>query len=104
MKPEPNKPSPILNPMALVFENVSWSTDCKAIANRTDTVFLVRLLSEHAPLFKAHAHLLDPVADPTCSQSMAEPQAMEHWMQKCPNLDVLRQRAIRYRMQGCVVH
>ncbi len=44
-----------------------------------------------APLFKAYAHLLDPAADPTCPLYKEEPQTLEHWLQRCPNLDVLRQ-------------
>ncbi len=34
---------------------------------------------------------LDSAADPTCPLSKEEPQTLEHWLQRCPNLDVLRQ-------------
>ncbi len=42
---------------------------------------------------KAYAHLLDPAAAPTCPLCMGEPQTLEHWLQRCPYLDVLWQRA-----------
>ncbi len=41
---------------------------------------------------KANAHLLDPAADPTCPLCKEEPQTLEHWLQKCQNLDALWQR------------
>ncbi len=43
-------------------------------------------------LLKAYAHLLDPAVDPTCPLCKEKPQALEHWLQRCPNLDVPRQR------------
>ncbi len=49
-------------------------------------------LTGHTPLLKAYAHLLDPAANPTCPLCKEEPQTLEQWMQRCPNLDVLRQR------------
>ncbi len=52
---------------------------------------LARLRAGHTPLLKAYAHLLDPAADPTCPLCKEEPQTLEHWLQRCPNLDGLRQ-------------
>ncbi len=34
---------------------------------------------------------LDPAADPTCLLCKEEPQTLEHWLQRCPNLVGLRQ-------------
>ncbi len=69
----------------MVYENFSWKADCIASSNRADAVLLA------TPLRKAYAHLLDPAADPTCPLCKEEPQTLEHWLQRCPNLDVLRQ-------------
>ncbi len=74
---------------AMVYERFSWKADC--IANRTDTVLLVRLRSGHTPLLKAYAHLLDPTAGPTCPLCKEESQTLEYWLQRCPNLGVLHQ-------------
>ncbi len=52
---------------------------------------LKRLRSGYTTLRKAYAHLLDPVADPTCPLCMEDPQAVENWQQRRPNLYVLRQ-------------
>ncbi len=62
-----------------------------ATSNRTDAVLLARLRAGPTPLLKAYAHLLDPAADPTCPLCTEEPQTLEHWLQRYPNLDVLRQ-------------
>ncbi len=65
--------------------------DCIVTSNRADAVLLVCLRAGHTPLLKAYAHLLDPAADPTCSLCKEEPQTLEHVLQRCPSLDVLRQ-------------
>ncbi len=75
----------------MVYEHFSWKTDYIATSNRADVVLLARLRAEHAPLLKAYAHLLYPAADPTCSLCKEEPQTLEHWLQRCPNVDVSRQ-------------
>ncbi len=84
--PSPNRPR-----TAMVYEHFSWKADCIATSNRADAVLLARLRAEHTPLLKAYAHPLDPAADPTCPLCEEEPQTLEHWLQRCPNLDVLRQ-------------
>ncbi len=75
----------------MVYERYSWKADCIPTSNMADAVLLARLRAGHTPLLKAYAHLLDPAADPTCSLCKDEPQTLEHWLQRCPNLDVLRQ-------------
>ncbi len=40
------------------------------------------------PLLKAYANLLDPAAGPTCPLCKEGQQAMKHWLQKYPYLDV----------------
>ncbi len=62
-----------------------------ATYNRADAVLLARLRAGHTPLLKVYAHLLDPAADPTCPLCKEETQTFEHWLQICPNPDVLRQ-------------
>ncbi len=42
-------------------------------------------------MLKAYAHLLNPAVNPTCPLCKGEPQTLEHWLQRCPNLDGLRQ-------------
>ncbi len=69
----------------MVYEHFPWKADCIATSNKADVVILARLRAGHTPLLKAYTHLLNPAADPT------EPQTLEHWLQRCPNLDVLRQ-------------
>ncbi len=81
--------------MAMVYENFCWKADCIATSNRADAVPLARLRAGHTPLLKAYAHLLDPAADPTCPLCKKEPQTLEHWLQRCPNLDVLRQHTLK---------
>ncbi len=76
---------------AMVYEHFSWEADCIATSNRADAVLLARLRAGHMPLLKTFAHLLDPAADPTCPLCKEEPQTLEHLLQRCPNLDVLRQ-------------
>ncbi len=44
----------------------------------------------HADCY-TYTHLLDPAADSTCPLCKEEPQTLEHWLQRCPTLDVLRQ-------------
>ncbi len=73
-----------------VYEHFSWKADCIATSNRTDAVLLARLRAGDTPLLKVYAHLLDPAADPTCPLCKEEPQTLEQWLQRCPNLDVLR--------------
>ncbi len=72
-------------------EHFSWKTDYIATSNRADVVLLARLRAGHTPLLKAYAHLLDPAADPTCPMCKEQLQTLEHWLQRCSNLDVLRQ-------------
>ncbi len=75
----------------MLYEHFSWKADCIATFNRVDAVPLARLRSGHRPLLKMFAHLLDLTADPTCPLCKEEPQTLEYWLQRCPNLDVLRQ-------------
>ncbi len=77
----PNRPQ-----TAMVCENFSRKADCIATSNRSPLATL------HTPLLKAYTHLLDQAADPTCPLCMEEPQTVEQWLQRCPNLDVLMQR------------
>ncbi len=70
---------------AMVYVHFSWKVNCIADSNRADALLLASLRAGHTQLLKAYAHLLDPAADPTC------PQTLEHWLQRCLNLDVLRQ-------------
>ncbi len=84
--PSPNKPR-----TAMVYEHFAWKADCIATSNRAVTVLLAHLRAGRTPLLKAYAHLLDPAADPTRTLCKEEPQTLEHWLQRCPNLDVLRQ-------------
>ncbi len=79
--PPSNKPR-----TAMVHENLSWKADCTATSNRADAVLLARLRAGHMPILKAYAHLLDPADDPT--------QTVEHWLQRCSSLDVLRQHTL----------
>ncbi len=58
----------------MVCEHFSWKADCNATSNRADAVLLARLRAE-----------------PTCPLCKEEPQTLEHWLQRCPNLDGLRQ-------------
>ncbi len=70
-----------------------WCTaDYIATSNRVGAVLLARLRSGHTPLLKVDAQLLDPAVDPTCPLCKVEPQTLELWLQRCPNLDVFRQR------------
>ncbi len=62
-----------------------------ATSNRADAVLLARLRAGHTPLLKAYADLLDPSADPLCTLCKEEPQTIEHWLRRCPRLDVTRQ-------------
>ncbi len=75
----------------MVYEQFSWKADCIVVSNRANVVLLARLRSVHTPLLKAYGHLLDPAADTTCPLYKEEPQTLEHWLQRYPNLDVLRQ-------------
>ncbi len=43
------------------------------------------------PLLQANTNLLDPPACPACLMCKEETQILEHWLQRCPNLDVPRQ-------------
>ncbi len=69
-----------------------------AISNRADAVLLARLRAGRTLLHKAYAHLLDPSADPLCPRCKGEPQAIEHWLQRCPRFDVTRQKCVSKRM------
>ncbi len=75
----------------MVYEHFSWKTGCIVTSNRADAVLLTRLRALQTPPLKALAHLLDPADDPACPLCKEEPQTLEHWLQRCPNLDVLRQ-------------
>ncbi len=59
-------------------------------AQKGNAVLLALLRSGHTPLLKAYAHLLDPADDPTCPLCKEESQTLEHWLQRCQTLDVLR--------------
>ncbi len=59
--------------------------------NRADAVLLARLRAGHIPLLKAYTNLLDPSADPLCPLCKEEPQIIEHWLRRCPELDATRQ-------------
>ncbi len=76
----------------MVYENSSWKAGCIAISNRTGAVLVARSRLGQTPLLKAYSHLLDPAADPTRPLCIEEPQTVEHWLQRCPNLDNLLQR------------
>ncbi len=82
---------PASNRPRKVYEHVSWKADCIATSNRADAVLLARQRAGHTPLPKAYAQLVDQAADPTCPLCKEEPQTLEYWLQRCPNLDVLRQ-------------
>ncbi len=84
--PSPNRPRTVM-----VYEHFSSKADCIATSNRADAVLLARLRAGHTPLLKAYAHLLYQAADPTCPLCKEELQTLEHWLQRCPNLDGLRQ-------------
>ncbi len=71
------------------IREVIWKADCIATSNRAGGVLLVHLRSGHASLLKAYARLLDPVVDPTCPLHHEGPQTVEHWLQRCPNLDFI---------------
>ncbi len=75
----------------MVYERFSWKADCIATSNKADAVILAHVRAGHTPPLKAYAHLLDPAANPTCPLCKEEPQTLEHWLQRCPNLDVPRQ-------------
>ncbi len=79
----------------MVHENFSLKPDCIAASNRLDIVLLARLLSKHTPLLKEYAHLIDLAPDPTCLLCIEEPQNIEYYRLRCPNLDALRQRTFR---------
>ncbi len=93
-----NRFAPLLHPqyrpdsIATSHVTRSWKADCIATSNRADTVLLARLRAGRTPLLNTYAHLLDPAADPTCPLCRESPQTLEHWLQRCPNLKVLRQR------------
>ncbi len=95
-KPSSEAPSPIPHPTGTerpwCTKNFSWKADCTANSNRVDAVLLFRLRLGHTSRFKAYAHLLYPAADPTCPMCKEKPQTLQHWLQRCPNLEVLRQR------------
>ncbi len=78
----------------MVYGHYSWKADCIATSNRADAVLLVRLRLGYTPFLKAYAHLLDPAADLTRPLCKEEPQTLEHWLQRCPNLDALQQHTL----------
>ncbi len=95
-KSSSEEPSPIPRPTGperpWCTTNFSWKADCTANSNRVDAVLLSRLRLGHMSRLKACAHLLYPAAGPTCPMCKGEPQTLQHWQQRCPNLEVLRQR------------
>ncbi len=44
------------------------------------------------PLFKAYANQLHATVDPKCPSCGDEQQIVEHWLQRCPNAEALRQQ------------
>ncbi len=70
----------------MVYENSFWKIDCIA-----DTVLIARPGTDHTELLKAYARLLDPAVGPTFPLCKEEPQTLQHWLQRCLHLDVLRQ-------------
>ncbi len=84
-------PPPAKSRTAKVYGGFSWSKDCMATSNRADAVLLGRLRAGHTPLLRVYANLLDPSADPLCPLCKEEPQKIEHWLRRCPRLDVTRQ-------------
>ncbi len=58
-------------------------------------VCLIYMIISHTPTLKAYANLLDPFADPLCPLCKEEPQTIEHWLQRCPRLDAIRQSIFR---------
>ncbi len=83
--PSPNRPR-----TAMAYEHFSWKADCIVTSNRADAVLLAGLRAGHTPLLKVYDHLLGLAADPACPLCKEAPQTLEHWLQRCPNLDVLR--------------
>ncbi len=74
-----------------MYGGFSWSKDRMATSNRADAVLLARLRAGHTTLLKAYANLLHPSADPLCPLCKEEPETIEHWLRRCPRLDVTRQ-------------
>ncbi len=83
-------PPPTNSRTAEVYGGFSWSKDCIATSNRADAVILARLRAGHTPLLKAYANLLGPSADPLCPLCKEDPQTIEHWLRRCPRLDIWR--------------
>ncbi len=65
---------------------------CRAAPTRRDAVLLARLRAGHTHLLKAYANQIDTAVDPRCASCGEEPQAVEHWLQRCPNTVALRQQ------------
>ncbi len=75
----------------MAYENFARNAGSISTSNRADVVILARLRLGYMPLLKAYANLLCPAADSTCSLFKEKSQTVEHWLQRCPSLDVLRQ-------------
>ncbi len=75
---------------AKVYGHFFWKADCITTSNRADALHLAHLWSGHKAILKAH--LLHPAADNSRPLCKEEPQALEHWLQRCPHLDVIQQR------------
>ncbi len=67
------------------------STDPEWVLALARVTYLACLRAGHTPLLKEYANLLDPSADPLCPLCKEEPQAIEHWLRRCPRLDAIRQ-------------
>ncbi len=89
----PTDPSPCHCRTKEVYtKTFSWPTNCRAVSSRRDAVFRARLRAGHTPLLKAYANQLDKIVDPKCPSCGEEPQTVEHWLQRCPNVVALRQK------------
>ncbi len=94
-----SSPGPVwrAEPVGCVPERLhffSWEEGCRGRHGEAAIVWwvlLVQGLYGHTSLLKAYANLLDPSADPLCPLCKEEPQAIEHWLWRCPRLDATRQ-------------
>ncbi len=67
---------------AEVYGSFSWSKGYKAISSPP----CATSCRSHS-----YANLLGPIADTLCPLYKEEPQAIEHWLRRCPGLDATRQ-------------
>ncbi len=80
-------PSPIPRPTG---PEQSWRTNTSP-GRQTVSPPPAGQMPTSTPLIMACTQLLDSATDPTCPLCKKEPQTLEHWLQRCPNLDALRQ-------------